>query len=459
MRRIIGVWNRWGIRKQLTAASVVVAVLPMLAGVMVLANLLTSSLTNTMVSNSRDVANRVADQVDRDGVDELPGDLRINDAYRAQVLDSRGDVIWTSNPHFAEPVSDARPAPGKEAVSNAVYWWGPGDHEGQDLTVTRTTNHAGVDYYVMVATSPQGEKNAVRTAVSLLLACVPLVLLSAGLISWWVAGRALRPVDRMNSRVGQITSSTLDARLELPEAHDELRSLAITMNQMLERLDAAQQSQQRFVSDASHELRSPIAGLSGALQLATADDDLATWRDMAPLMTAEANRLEGLVHGLLTLSRGDDLGLNLAVGEVDLDDMASSEVQRLRASTSLRVTPRIAACRVEADAQKLTQVLRNLCDNAARHAASQIRVDVEALPDEAVLRVADDGNGIAVEDRERVFDRFVRLQESRTRDEGGSGLGLAITQQIVRAHGGSIAVVDDKLGGACFEVRLPRPVA
>ena len=225
---------------------------------------------------------------------------------------------------------------------------------------------------------------------------------------------------------------------------------------MLDRLQLAQRSQRSFVSDASHELRSPVATLSGAIEIASMADDLATWREMSGLMGSEVRRLDELVQGLLALSRADDSGLTLSKQDVDLDDLAEAEVARLRSSATREVTADVHPARLVADASLLRQILVNLGDNAMRHADSMVRVSVRQEPDGgAVLRVDDDGAGIAEEDRSRVFDRFVRLQESRNRDEGGSGLGLAIVAQIVRAHRGRIEVVDSDLGGAGFVVQLP----
>lgn len=324
--------------------------------------------------------------------------------------------------------------------------------------VAQGITHAGDPYVAIVATSQEDQQSAVTVTTGLLLACVPLVMLAAGLTAWWVGGRALDPVDEMNARVSRITSSTLDERVPLPEAQDELRSLAITMNQMLQRLQAAHESQRRFISDASHELRSPMASLSGALEIAASDDRIETWRELSPLMQTEASRLSELVQDLLALSRSDDGGLELTITETDLDDLAAQEVARLRRTATVEVTSKITATRIEADPTQIGQVLRNLCDNAARHARSRVHVAVRPLEHAgAMIRVEDDGNGIATADRERVFERFVRLEESRSRDQGGSGFGLAIVHQIVTAHGGTIRVDGSEMGGARFVVTLPGP--
>lgn len=457
-----GVWSRWGIRKQLTTVVVLLVAIPLVLGVVLLANLLTNSLAHALVNTSRDELDRVVNYVSDYGPSALPGQLELDSGYRAQVIDSSKDIIWASSTRdYTAAITTARPAPGKVVVEGASYWWGPGDNEAQNLVLAGGASHTALghteDYVVIVSTSQADQHSAVTVTTGMLLACVPLVILATALVAWWVGGRALRPVDEMNAQVGRITSSTLDERVPLPVAQDEMRSLAVTMNQMLARLEKAQTSQQRFVSDASHELRSPVASLSGAVEIGRLEDSLETWREMAPLMQDEARRLTQLVQNLLALSRSDDAGLKLHLVEVDVDDLAAEEAARLRGTNGgLEVRTAISAVRVEADPSMVRQVLRNYCDNAARHARSLVRISVLPQPDGGVLlRVEDDGNGVAEADRERVFDRFVRLEESRNRDEGGSGLGLAIVAQIVHAHAGKVRVVGSELGGACFEAYLP----
>lgn len=455
MGRIVDSWNRWGIRKQLTAIAVVLVAVPLVLGIGLFANLLTRSLSASLANGTKEEARHIASHVKENGLVSLTEDVELADGYRGQVIDPAGRVVWANPPKYRTAMSDARPADGKVTVEGLLTWWGPGDDESDTMTVAQGVTHDKVHYIVVVQTSQTHVQDAVTTVTGLLFAAVPLVMLATGLVSWWVAGRALRPVDRMIDRVSGITSSTLDDRVPLPVAHDELRSLATTMNAMLERLQATHDSQRQFVSDASHELRSPLASLSGALEIARTEDSLDTWREMSPLMGAEAARMNHLVQSLLTLSRNDAASPNLHLGETDLDDLAFAEASRLRAVGDRKVTTEVSPVRLQADPMMLQQVVRNLCDNAARHAREEVRVSVQAVDGVAVLRVEDDGNGVAPADRERIFERFVRLQESRNRDEGGSGLGLAIVAQIVAAHHGTVQVFDSPLGGACFEVRLP----
>ena len=286
----------------------------------------------------------------------------------------------------------------------------------------------------------------------------PLVLAGTAVAAWLLVGRTLRPVEQIRRDAEVITTGHLDARVSVPGGDDEITRLALTMNDMLGRLEAGQQAQRRFVADASHELRSPLASLSMAVELADSPGGDVTWDEVAPVVGRETERLRQLVDDLLTLSKVDDAGrLPLARRvEVDLDEVVGAEVRRLTLTTDLDVRQDIAAARVLGDEHQLVRVVRNLTDNAARHAKSALALSVDAPVDGLIrVRVEDDGPGIAAEDRERVFERFLRLDSERSRHDGGSGLGLAIVAEVVRAHHGSVAVDNSPLGGARFTVSLP----
>lgn len=447
-------WVRLGIRRQLTVFAAIAVSLPLALGVFVFGNLLTRSLTNSLVDSTGQVAERVSDYVADHGLLMMPGELDVAQEYRVQVVDANGDVLWTSAPRYNEAFSDLHPASGQQMHAGGLMYWLPREPAELDLVVAEGV--ANSELVVQVATSQRDQQSAVNLTVALLASAIPLLTLATSVVAWWLVGRALRPVERMTGRLARINSPIGEERVPVPSADDSLRTLGETMNDMLDRLQLAQRSQRSFVSDASHELRSPVATLSGAIEIASMADDLATWREMSGLMGSEVKRLDELVQGLLALSRADDSGLTLTKQDVDLDDLAEAEVARLRSSATREVKADVHPARLVADPSLLRQILVNLGDNAMRHADSMVRVTVRQEPDGgAVLRVDDDGAGIAEEDRSRVFDRFVRLQESRTRDEGGSGLGLAIVAQIVRAHRGRIEIVDSDLGGAGFVVRLP----
>lgn len=308
---------------------------------------------------------------------------------------------------------------------------------------------------------------AVRTAVVLLAVGVPVLVLLLVAVTWAVTGRSLRPVERMRTEVETIRAARPDARVEVPDTGDEVARLASTMNAMLDRLERSAESQRRFVSDASHELRSPIASIRQHAEVAVAHPDRTEVADLADVVRSEAVRLQDLVTGLLELSRLDEGGIRTR-RPVDLDDLALDAVARARARSTVGVAPErdgdapairvdgsaVSAARVLGDERVLAGVIRNLVDNAVRHASTRVAVSLTEHDGSAVLAVDDDGTGVPEDERERVFERFVRLDEARSRDAGGAGLGLAIVRDAVRAHGGDATVVPSPLGGARFVIRI-----
>jgi signal transduction histidine kinase len=253
-----------------------------------------------------------------------------------------------------------------------------------------------------------------------------------------------------------MSASDLSARVDEPETRDEIGRLAHTMNGMLARLEESQIAQRRFVSDASHELKSPLASLRQYAEVARAHPDRISSQELSDAVLDEGARLERLVQGMLVLTRADEGGLALSVTDVDLDDLLLAEATRLRAlgAVTVEVTG-VHPARVRGDLGLLRQVTRNLADNAARHARGRVVFAATQTSSGAQVSIEDAGAGIAEADRDRVFERFVRLDEARARDAGGSGLGLAIVRDIVRAHGGDVRVDAGGLGGARFVVSLP----
>ncbi|WP_425581093.1 HAMP domain-containing sensor histidine kinase [Terrabacter aerolatus] len=275
--------------------------------------------------------------------------------------------------------------------------------------------------------------------------------------TWWRVGRALGSVEAIRSQVERTSASRLDDRVPVPPTQDEIAHLAVTMNSMLGRLEASQRAQRRFVSDASHELRSPLATIRASLDVVSPGDPDTSWEELDPILRSETERMSRLVENLLLLSQADDHALTVSRGDVDLDDLVDQEVARLRQLTSLTVRLENVPLRVTGDDHQLQQVLRNLLDNAARHARDVVAVTVSRRHGSAVVCVDDDGPGIPLPERERVFERFVRLDESRSRHSGGAGLGLAIARELARAHGGTLEAGASSLGGASLRLTLPLP--
>jgi signal transduction histidine kinase len=281
---------------------------------------------------------------------------------------------------------------------------------------------------------------------------VPALVLLVGALGWWLTGRALRPVEAIRAEAAEITASTIHRRVPEPATHDEVGRLARTMNSMLDRLEESSLRQHRFVSDASHELRSPVASIRAQLEVAVRKGDDADWPEVARRVLEEDARLEDAVAELLELARAEE-GAALDHAEVDLDEVVLEEARRER-----RVpvdTAKVSAGRVLGSTTQLARAVRNLLDNACRHARTRVDVTLERRGTTACLVIDDDGPGVPVEDRDRVFDRFTRLDEGRVRDAGGVGLGLSMVRVIVERHGGTVGVDDAPLGGARFTVTLP----
>jgi len=439
-------------------AAVVVVSIAFTVGAGLLVLLLHNALNNSIRDAARTRASEVATQFRTEGVSGL-GERLVEDNREGQivqVITEGGAVAVASTPRAAtSPLSSARPGRGKFLLAEVDSL--PTAHEQAPYLITTlgALDPQGVQFTLIVASPIGAQRESVSTVVSYLFLGLPLLVLLVGAAMWVLVGRALHPVDLIRARVHGIGAAQLADRVPVPASGDEISRLAVTMNQMLDRLQSAQTAQRRFVADASHELRSPLATLTAALDVAMGDPTGRTWRELQEVMEAEADRMRRLIDDLLFLAKADDNQLGLSRTDVDLDDLLDAESRRLRTATGLHIVADIEPLRVTGDADGLSQVLRNLADNAARHADTEIRFRLSQEHDEALIVVEDDGDGIRASDRGRVFERFVRLDESRDRGQGGSGLGLAIVEQIVRGHGGTVSLSDSCLGGARFEVRLP----
>ncbi|MGW2124142.1 sensor histidine kinase [Streptomyces sp. NPDC001758] len=290
------------------------------------------------------------------------------------------------------------------------------------------------------------EHSAVNTTLTGMLIGLPLLLGVVAGVTWLVTGRALRPVEGIRREMAAITASEdLTRRVPEPATHDEIARLAGTTNETLAALEASVNRQRRFVADASHELRSPIASLRTQLEVAAAHPGLL---DLDGAVE-DTVRLQHLAADLLLLARLD-AGERPAGARVDLAAMAREE-----AAGRTGVTVDAEPAEVTGSRGQLGRVLANLLDNAGRHARERVTVSVRREGSWAVLAVADDGDGVAEADRERIFERFVRLDAARSRDDGGAGLGLAIARDVAVRHGGTLTAGAAPAGGALFELRLP----
>lgn len=450
--------RRWTVRTRSAVAAALVVTVGLTAASAAMLGVLYQSLARSALTAADTRAGQLAEQLREESPADLdPGLLGTDGQVGAiQLLDRNGAVLAASAGAPAQPLATVVVPPGDSVSVGRVQT--PGD---------------GGDYWVAArgATTPDGpvtvvvggDREPVETVVGtvglLLAVSGPLVVALVAWATYVLVGRALRPVEQIRSRVASISTDRLGQRVPVPLTGDEIAHLAQTMNDMLARLESGQAAQRRFVSDVSHELRSPLAALSAALDLAHDHPELLDAELVDEALIPETRRMRELVEDLLLLARADEHQLAGGRGSVDLDDILGAEKARISAGGGLRVDAAIGATRVAGDARQLSRMVRNLVDNAVRHARTVVELECGLHGSGAIVRVADDGPGVPVEDRDRVFDRFVRLDAARTRDGGGSGLGLAIVAEIVSAHHGVVRMTERAGGGACVTVTLPPDTA
>ncbi|HEY7626097.1 MAG TPA: HAMP domain-containing sensor histidine kinase [Ilumatobacteraceae bacterium] len=344
----------------------------------------------------------------------------------------------------AGPIGTVRVLPGnaEAGTRDIVFISGPNP---QDVTY-RTTTVGGGQYLVVGVASLAEVRRSIHTLWSELRLGIPLIVLVVALVAWFLAGRALRPVELMRRQVENISGSTLQHRVREPRSHDEVARLARTMNSMLSRLQSSRDHERQFLSDASHELRSPLASMRAQLET-------GEWPDHAADVRAEANRLAHIVDDLVDLAKADEAAPPNT--ETDLDEVVLEEVAAIAPSVTVPIhTARVGAARLIGDRPALARMVRNLVENAGRHAATAVDISLVNADGAIKLVVDDDGEGVRESDRERIFERFTRTDSSRSRDTGGVGLGLAVVRATARRHGGDVTCTRSPDGGARFTVTL-----
>lgn len=383
-----------------------------------------------------------------------------------QLVDAGGqviasDAIATGMPAFVdvkiEPGSRAEYrlaeiTPGPEGISAFDQ------DEGPFVVVARGVALTGGDGAILVAASLDNAAEAVQQAIPLLVVGLPVLVAIVGVLTWILTGRALAPVEEMRVQAGEISASELHRRLPVPSTNDELERLATTLNQMLSRLEDSAQRQRQFVADASHELKSPLAALRAMIDVGQRHPDSSAEARLAGDVRFEVERMQRLVDDLLVLAQEDENAWAgpKAMSEVELDRVVREEAVSLTRRSGVVVdTGEVSPAVVIGDEVRLAQLVRNLTDNASRFASGKIWIALRRHDGAVELSVSDDGPGIPREEWGRVFDRFVRLDESRSRVGGGSGLGLAVARSIARSHGGDLVVASSEYGGATFRARLP----
>ena len=434
------------IRARLTAlATVVVAAVLVLTAVALLTSqrrLLTDNLDESLRTRGAELAETASN-----GIADTPLAMSGDDDAIAQIVSADGSVV-ASTANFDGRDALLAPTEGSTVSRSAQVFRGePG---------FRIVGVRRGDIFVFTAAPLDDISESIAALRSGLAIAIPIVLVVLAALVWWLTGRTLEPVEAIRREVADISSRNLDRRVPEPGTGDEIQRLAGTMNAMLDRIEVAVERQERFVADASHELRSPLTRIRTELEVDLADPENADLAATHRSVLDETELLQRLVENLLTLARLDS-GPGRPTHPVDLDDIVLAETRRLRDHTSLRIdTSAVSAAQIDGDADSLTRVVRNLLDNAGRHAQAVVVVSLEQHAELTILAVSDDGPGVPPEHHLDVFDRFTRLDQSRHSGHGGTGLGLAITRDIVQRHGGTIRVDGDHSPGARFVVELAR---
>ncbi|MEV5691678.1 sensor histidine kinase [Micromonospora globbae] len=408
-------------------------------------------------------ATRTAEAVARLAAeDALPDPLPVaGGQVRVQVVDAQGRIRAASidadrlvpmvRPDRLDPDRRERLVVSGERVGLA----------GPVRVVTVPAGTAADPLTVLVAKSLADVRHSTHVVRTILLVSFPLLVGVLAAVAWRVVGATLRPVEALRRGAEEITGRAGPERLPVPASRDEVHRLAVTLNGMLDRLESARQRQRAFVADAAHELRSPVTNIRTELEVAQRLGDRTDWAAVTESLLADTERLSRLVDDLLLLARLDEAAGRgaarsgpAATGPVELGELLTVTASRYP-SPPVEVTPPGAPLWTVGDPDELRRVLTNLLDNAVRHART--RVVLAAAPAGAyhLVTVTDDGPGIPAADRERVFDRFTRLDDARARDAGGAGLGLAIVRELVRRAGGTVSLDDADGPGLRVSLRLP----
>jgi heavy metal sensor kinase len=317
----------------------------------------------------------------------------------------------------------------------------------------------GREYFVAIAQSLDEQRELLEDLRHAMLVTIPLALLIAAAGGYLLARKSLAPVAAMSAKARAISAASLDDRIEVANPGDELGQLAITLNELLERLEQSFDSQRRFMADASHELRTPVAILQGELDvtLSREDRDAAEYRDSLEIMRKSVQRLTRIVRDLFLLARGDAGQYPMRDERFYLDDVAAQTVQGFRTLAAERGVALAEEHETDlvmrGDEDLVQRMIGNLVENAIKHVPSGGRVLVRSRAAEGELRVEvrDSGSGVPPELRERIFERFFRVDGT-----SGTGLGLPIARWVAEAHGGRLRLESSDSGGSVFVATLPR---
>ncbi|HEY0717364.1 MAG TPA: HAMP domain-containing sensor histidine kinase, partial [Streptosporangiaceae bacterium] len=431
-------WRRRSLRARLTmtAAAGLAVALAGLAGLLV--TTLSLTLGHGLDVTARQTGQEVAALVD---ANRLPDPVPVAAGTAVvQVVDARGRIVAASaGADRLVPLLPAAQAAALARSRSGVMLDGRPYGLPEMLRVVAVGGHRGET--VIAAVSYDAVHDTLTTVAHVLLVGTPLLFLAMVWASWLITGSTLRPITALRRGAEQVTAAGGPPGLPVPEARDEVHSLAVTLNDMLSRLATAQQRQRQFVSDTAHELRSPIASIRAQLEVALDHPGSQEWAQTARDVLADTLRLSRLAENLLALARLEERGGQAPGpgGPVDVAQLVN-EVPGRYPQAAVRVTADApAACPVTGDGDALRRMLVNLVDNAVRYARSQVTVAARTSGDAVLLTVTDDGPGIPAGRAEQAFERFTSLDDARARPDGdvsGAGLGLAIVRATAHAHGG-----------------------
>lgn len=441
--------RRLSLRARATVLGTLAIAVLLTVGSLLLVSTLESRLTDASDQLSR---SRVDDLRRLARTGSLPSVLRnVDDNGVAQVVGPDGTVLAASSniagkPRLAELRAGGRPrsstfrAADDQEIESYRFWYAAGP--SPDGTVT-----------VYVGDSLEAVSEASAALRRALWLGVPIAVALLGLVIWYLLGRTIGRLDRIRAEVDRISEESLHLRVAGDAVDDEVGRLAATMNALLERLELAARRQRDFVADVSHDLQSPLTAQRVALELAlTRPAAIDARRLRAEVLGATAD-MERLVDELLVIA-SIDADFKQQSSHIDLDTLVLEEAARARTRGIVHVdTSGVSAAPAYANADDVRRVVRNLLDNAVAHARTRVQLTVEDLDEWAVLLVVDDGPGVPVEQRERIFDRFYRVQSARSRGSG-SGLGLSIARGLAERNGGRLELMD-AVTGASMRLRLP----
>ncbi|MGW4943172.1 HAMP domain-containing sensor histidine kinase [Actinoplanes sp. NPDC004185] len=446
--------RRLSLRARLLLVSVVVLFVGLAGGGVVLVATMNYALLRTANEEALDTATAVAELVDEDTLsDPLPAAPGV----RVQIVDAQDRVRSVST--GADRLVPILYPDEMDALGDREGTFIRGDRigfEGRVRVVMVLAGPADDRVRVLVARPTADLTQGLHLLRTTLLLTFPALVALLALVAWRVVGATLRPVEALRAGAEEITGGARSDRLPVPDSHDEIHRLAVTLNGMLHRLDAARGRQRAFVADAAHELRSPLTNMRTELEVAQRLPDTTDWPALADDLLTDVDRLSRLVDDLLLLARADDGSTRVEerrMETVELGQLLGEVAARYPAVEYERPA---VPLRTRGDRDALGRVVANLLDNAVRHAASSVRLTVTADGAYQLISFSDDGPGIPAADRERVFDRFTRLDDARARDAGGSGLGLAIVRELVRRHRGTVVLQGaSPPPGLRVDVRLP----